>query len=46
MTDLRNALQKEKASHAEMPDQTGGAMFALEVLQPPWRQRFEGRYPW
>lgn len=25
-----------------MPPQNGSAEFALEVLQPPWRQRFEG----
>ncbi|HYK35312.1 hypothetical protein [Alloacidobacterium sp.] len=25
-----------------MPPQNGSANFALEVLQPPWRQRFEG----
>ena len=26
----------------KMPPQNGSANFALEVLQPPWRQRFEG----
>ena len=25
-----------------MPQQTGGASLAVEVLNPPWRQRFEG----
>jgi hypothetical protein len=41
---LRDALQTEagKALPVAMPSQTGSASFALEVLQPPWRQRFEG----
>jgi hypothetical protein len=26
----------------DMPQQTGGASLAVEVLNPPWRQRFEG----
>jgi hypothetical protein len=44
ITALRDALQAEsaKALPETMPQQTGSASFALEVLQPPWRQRFEG----
>jgi hypothetical protein len=25
-----------------MPEQKGSSAFAIEVLNPPWRQRFEG----
>jgi hypothetical protein len=41
---LRDALQTEagKSLPFPMPPQNGSANFALEVLQPPWRQRFEG----
>lgn len=41
---LRDALQAETtvATGKPMPQQNGSAEFALEVLQPPWRQRFEG----
>jgi hypothetical protein len=39
---LRRALHLQKAVHNEMPEQTGSASFAIEVLQFPWRQRFEG----
>ena len=41
---LRDALQTEagKSLPVAMPTQSGSASFALEVLQPPWRQRFEG----
>jgi hypothetical protein len=41
---LRRALyqQKHNANHLEMPEQNGSAAFAIEVLQVPWRQRFEG----
>jgi hypothetical protein len=42
---LRRALHFQKhnpGNHAEMPEQNGSASFAIEVLQPPWRQRFEG----
>jgi hypothetical protein len=41
---LRDALQNEarKSLPIAMPTQSGSASFALEVLQPPWRQRFEG----
>jgi hypothetical protein len=39
---LRRTLHLQKAAHNEMPDQNGSAAFAIEVLQVPWRQRFEG----
>ena len=39
---LRKVLHQQRASHPEMPAQTGGASFAISVLSPPWRQRFEG----
>lgn len=39
---LRNKLQAETSTYSQMPPQNGSANFALEVLQPPWRQRFEG----
>jgi hypothetical protein len=39
---LRKALSDEIATHPTMPPQNGSANFAVEVLQPPWRQRFEG----
>ena len=40
---LRRALHlQKKGGHGEMPDQNGSAAFAIEVLQVPWRQRFEG----
>lgn len=46
VTKLRDALQTETGkplpAGITMPQQTGSASFALEVLQPPWRQRFEG----
>jgi hypothetical protein len=40
--ELRKRLQQKKADHSDMPDQTGSAAFALEVLDLPWQQRFEG----
>jgi hypothetical protein len=44
---LRNQLQAQKDAHAgAVPphaiSQTGSAAFAISVLDPPWRQRFEG----
>lgn len=39
---LRRALSDQIATHNTMPPQNGSANFAVEVLQPPWRQRFEG----
>jgi hypothetical protein len=39
---LRRTLAANQQSDSTMPVQTGGASFAVEVLNPPWRQRFEG----
>lgn len=39
---LRKALNQASLIHAGMPAQEGSADFAVEVLNPPWRQRFEG----
>jgi len=39
---LRRALYTAQQGDNTMPVQTGGASFAIEVLNPPWRQRFEG----
>jgi len=39
---LRRALFAAQQSDATMPAQTGGASLAIEVLNLPWRQRFEG----
>jgi hypothetical protein len=39
---LRRALHDNQAAHSNMPDQNGSGSFAIEVLQVPWRQRFEG----
>jgi len=47
VTALRNQLEAQKnshpgATHAPAISQTGSAAFAISVLDPPWRQRFEG----
>jgi hypothetical protein len=39
---LRRTLALNQQANSAMPAQTGGASFAVEVLNPPWRQRFEG----
>jgi hypothetical protein len=39
---LRRALFQKEGSHSAMPDQNGSAAYAIEALQVPWRQRFEG----
>lgn len=39
---LRDQLAAERAAHPTMVEQTGSAAFAVAVLDPPWRQRFEG----
>jgi hypothetical protein len=39
---LYNALDTAQATHNTMPPINGSASFAVEVLDPPWRQRFEG----
>jgi hypothetical protein len=42
IASLRRALFNAQSGDPTMPDQTGGASLAVEVLNPPWRQRFEG----
>jgi hypothetical protein len=39
---LRASLISQRATHTAMPEQKGSSAFAIEVLNPPWRQRFEG----
>jgi hypothetical protein len=39
---LRRTLATDQQTNSSMPVQLGGASFAVEVLNPPWRQRFEG----
>jgi len=39
---LRDALQAARAAHPTAVDQTGSGAFAISVLDPPWRQHFEG----
>lgn len=39
---LRDALQAARAAHPTAVDQTGAGAFAISVLDPPWRQHFEG----
>lgn len=39
---LRDALQAQRAAHPTAVDQTGSASFAISVLDPPWRQHFQG----
>ena len=39
---LYNGLFNAKNSNPGMPAINGSASFAIEVLDPPWRQRFEG----
>jgi len=39
---LRDALQQRRATHPTAVDQTGAGAFAISVLDPPWRQHFEG----
>jgi len=39
---LRDALQAARASHPQAVNQDGAAALAISVLDPPWRQHFEG----
>lgn len=39
---LRDALQDARAGHPTAVDQTGAGAFAISVLDPPWRQHFQG----
>jgi hypothetical protein len=42
IASLRASLVKQRSTHLSMPEQKGSSAFAIEVLNPPWRQRFEG----
>jgi len=39
---LRDALQAARVAHPAAVNQTGSGAFAISVLDPPWRQHFEG----
>ncbi|WP_426595715.1 hypothetical protein ACPPVS_08905 [Cellulomonas sp. McL0617] len=39
---LQTALQTAQAAHPTAIQQTGAGAFAISVLDPPWRQHFEG----
>jgi hypothetical protein len=39
---LRDALQAARTTHPQAVAQNGAAAFAISVLDPPWRQHFEG----
>lgn len=42
VTELRRRLNQAIAQHPSQVNVTGSASFAIAVLDPPWRQRFEG----
>jgi hypothetical protein len=42
VTELRRRLNQATAQHPTQVNVTGSASFAIAVLDPPWRQRFEG----
>jgi hypothetical protein len=43
IAELRKRLHaRHAADPARVPEQSGAAAFAVAVLAPPWRQRFEG----
>lgn len=42
VAELRRRLFQDQASYPTAVQQTGSASFAISVLNPPWRQRFEG----
>jgi hypothetical protein len=39
---LRDALKAAEGANPDAVDQTGSGSFAIAVLDPPWRQHFEG----
>jgi hypothetical protein len=39
---LRDALAAQRGAHPDAVEQTGSAAFAISVLDPPWRQHFQG----
>jgi hypothetical protein len=42
VTELRRRINQAIAQHPTALNVTGSASFAIAVLDPPWRQRFEG----
>jgi hypothetical protein len=42
VAQLRRDLIAARNTHGQMAEQKGSAAFAIEVLNLPWRQRFEG----
>jgi hypothetical protein len=42
VTELRRRINQAIAQHPTAVNVTGSASFAIAVLDPPWRQRFEG----
>jgi hypothetical protein len=42
VAQLRKNLHQQAQTHAGAIQQDGPAAFAVQVLDPPWRQRFEG----
>ncbi len=42
VTELRRQLNQQRAQHPTQVNITGSASFGIAVLDPPWRQRFEG----
>jgi hypothetical protein len=42
VAELRRRLYTAQATYPTAVQQTGSAAFAISVLNPPWRQRFEG----
>ena len=42
MAGLRDRLRSAATTDTQMPSQRGSSDFAVEVLDPPWRQRFQG----
>jgi hypothetical protein len=42
---LRRRLRARQQADPRLPAQTGSAALAVELLSPPWRQRFEGTGP-
>lgn len=41
VSELRNRIIEKRTTDSYIVEQTGSAAFAIEVLQLPWRQRFE-----
>jgi len=42
VTELRRRLNQARTQHPTAVNVTGSASYAIGVLDPPWRQRFEG----